>query len=398
MERRILSQVVALLCWSHSILAISPSDNIHDYVANYGIHAESHTIVTEDGYILTAFRLPHPGAKVVMFQHGILSSAWCWIDNEPSLAPALQVYNMGYDVWLTNSRGNTFSRQHKELKPTLSKEFWNFSFADLGRKDVPANINYIISTTHQESLTLIGHSQGTSQVFVALTDPATKDLMKARVNLFVALSPITYMKHQTAKLFDVLTYFGVGTALTDMWPYGAFEWRSLSSMTHAVCVLTGGALCKLTVDTICGISTEDTDGAINNISAHFPAGTSMKSIEHYGQLIQSGGFKDYDYGADENMKVYGSKEPPSFVLGDAAKIPIAMFIGTHDDLGDVKDESRAASELPEESSVFTEFFNDFSHITWIGGNKKSFQAWFPKMQKLMKQYNPLGEDNQVLVV
>ena len=35
-------------------------------------------------------------------------------------------------MWLTNSRGNTFSRNHTTLKPSADKEFWNYTFDDMG--------------------------------------------------------------------------------------------------------------------------------------------------------------------------------------------------------------------------------------------------------------------------
>lgn len=70
---------------------------------------------------------------------------------------------------------------------------------------------------------------------------------------------------------------------------------------------------------------------------HFPSGTSMKTLDHYGQIITSGEMRRYDYGSSHNEKVYGQKVPPTIDLTSISKVPIAMFVGTKDELADVKD-------------------------------------------------------------
>jgi hypothetical protein len=65
-------------------------------------------------------------------------------------------------VWLNNSRGNCFSRDHKYIDPDNDEEFWDFSFHELGKYDLPAVFNYIIEQTGVKQLTYFGHSQGTT--------------------------------------------------------------------------------------------------------------------------------------------------------------------------------------------------------------------------------------------
>merc|ERR1712086_883741 len=84
--------------------AITPADTFTGYVAEQGYNVTQHSVVTADGYILGLFRLPRPGAPVVLLQHGIFVSSWCWIDNHKEYAPAFQLYDRGYDVWMSNSR------------------------------------------------------------------------------------------------------------------------------------------------------------------------------------------------------------------------------------------------------------------------------------------------------
>lgn len=52
----------------------------------------------------------------------------------------------GYDVWLMNTRGNTFSRAH-DLFPVGDSRFWRFSMDHMALSDLPATMNYIKKVT-----------------------------------------------------------------------------------------------------------------------------------------------------------------------------------------------------------------------------------------------------------
>ena len=68
------------------------------------------------------------------------------------------------------------------------------------------------------------------------------------------------------------------------------------------------------------------------------SGGSIKQLLHYAQIMQSGVFKQYDYGSDsKNIEHYGSKTIPIIPLESIKKVPIAMYVGKEDDLGDLID-------------------------------------------------------------
>jgi len=67
--------------------------------------------------------------------------------------------------------------------------------------------------------------------------------------------------------------------------------------------------------------TSDSNPELNHVEGghnymnFFPAGSSLKCLLHYKQLLITGQFARYDHGKEENLKRYGQEEPPKFDLG-----------------------------------------------------------------------------------
>ena len=99
--------------------------------------------------------------------HGLTDSSDTWVLNDENKAPGFMLANKGYDVWLSNSRGNKHSRNHTKYNPDKDKEFWYFTFQHMADYDLPAIFTYINQLTHQK-IHYIGHSQGTMQMHIAL--------------------------------------------------------------------------------------------------------------------------------------------------------------------------------------------------------------------------------------
>ena len=67
--------------------------------------------------------------------------------------------NAGYDVWLGNNRGCVYSRGHKKLNAEKDfKQYYDYSFYELGKYDLPAQIDFVRSITGHDKISYVGHS------------------------------------------------------------------------------------------------------------------------------------------------------------------------------------------------------------------------------------------------
>lgn len=118
---------------------------IEDLVQQYGYKAERHEAQTEDGYILTMFRIYAQNSTnsqlgqrpPVLFQHGWTGSCANWLMNGEQSLPYLAYEQGNLDVWLGNFRGNSYSRGNINYSRSES-EYWDFDISDHSLKDYPA--------------------------------------------------------------------------------------------------------------------------------------------------------------------------------------------------------------------------------------------------------------------
>jgi len=353
-----------------------------EVIARWDYPVEEYQATTRDGYVLTMQRIPGPrfgqaeandGTKPVLFlMHGLMASAYVWLDNPPQNSLAFLAADAGIDVWLGNIRGNTFSREHNKLDPE-EKEYWKFSIDEFAEFDVEATVNRILEVTKQKQLYYAGHSQGTMLMFAkGSEDPE----FGKKIKTFFALAPVTTIGHAE----------GFGRNLAK-WPVRA-ALRKLGGEfmpSNSFMKLVGKYICKLpTIQKLCSNilwMTAGTDTAQLNMTrlpiymAHTPAGTSRHNIAHYGQMIHSGKFQKFDCGSEEkNMAKYKTKEPP---LYDVSKmvIPTVLFTGGKDILADPTD---VAGLIPKLKNIVARIHHpELDHLDYIWGTTSAEKVYKP---------------------
>ena len=65
-------------------------------------------------------------------------------------------------MWIGSNRGTEYSQGHTTLDAAVDeKEYWDFTWAEMGLYDDTANIRKMVEVTGDEKVFYIGYSQGT---------------------------------------------------------------------------------------------------------------------------------------------------------------------------------------------------------------------------------------------
>mmetsp|Transcript_16872 Transcript_16872/g.43067 ORF Transcript_16872/g.43067 Transcript_16872/m.43067 type:complete len:458 (-) Transcript_16872:156-1529(-) len=332
--------------------------DFEQFVHAAGLVPERHFVETEDGFVLALHRvLAHfnrtdPGALPrvpVLLQHGLMedSSIWMMFGNR-SLAFTLAME--GFDVWMGNSRGTVESQTHVRYGRDQT-EYWRFSFEEMGKYDLSANLEYILATTGARRLVYIGQSQGGGQALVGLSlQPALQD----RVQLLVLLAPGAFISPPSHPFIEFIYEWCAHGSFGDMEfvPY-FYEFRTW--LPRSVLSYFGEAIMRWM-----GFVQQPIDGELlSTLYIQTPSGsTSIRNLKHWAQLSQTGEYRQYDNGPEENLRQYGEHPPPRYPL-DTIQTPISLFLGEVDN---VIHFDRSREQIPHR--VLT-IGTNFSHADFV---------------------------------
>lgn len=373
---------------------------VPEIIKHSGYPVEEHEVVTEDGYRLTLHRIPHGmydseksdikvlAKPVVFLQHGLLADSANWVSNGANRSLAFLLADYGFDVWLGNVRGNTYSRKHVTLDPNVDEKFWRYSWQQFSEFDLPAMVNFALKETGNEKLYYIGHSQGTLIMFARLAeDPSFND----KIHQFVALGPVFSLKalksplRHWAHLYETLE--------TGQWMMGGAELlpnseagKWLAPKLHSFMSDNPNARIQSNniLLNIAGFNPDRycTD-RISVYLAHLPAGTSIQNIIHFAQMVATNETCKYKYSTDEeNIKAYGSPYPPKYDLS-LIRTPIALYWGSEDWFAVPDDVLSIVPHL--KSLIRTKEMKGWDHLEFLYGAEAE-DSLYRELAELMKEH------------
>ncbi|XP_076037452.1 lipase member K-like [Oratosquilla oratoria] len=390
-----------------------------------GYPLEVHNVVTEDGYILELFRIPSGrGTRTsgeprqpVLLQHGLLASSSTWVlQEEPEKNLPMLLADDGYDVWLANSRGSEYSQRHFTLA-TDDPRFWQFSFDQMGRFDLPATVDYILEQTPKDDLLFVGFSMG-SRILTAMLNEFPEYNNKIRV--WIGLAATFNLRHVR----------GVHAELSTVAPFlqEALEVKGVHKIDFRQPFIRAGIRLACLWVPLCldlyassgpGVDVNKVGMRVLGLFAYAPVAlpwtpsghgilsfeegrkhaagqeflrvqlnrglsvTSLTNYAHYAQLIRTGQFTKFDFGASKNREVYGQDVPPEY-RPDVVQVPAFLFSGTKDYQAFPEDGASLAASLP--ALVCFEIVRGYNHFDFVTGAHAE-QRIYQRVMDILKAYS-----------
>ncbi|NXO56290.1 LIPM Lipase, partial [Aramus guarauna] len=296
-----------------------------------------------------------PGPRPVAFlQHGLFGEGSIWVTSLDNNSLGFILADAGYDVWIGNSRGNTWSKRHRVLSPKW-EEFWAFSFDEMAKYDLPEIINFVEQKTGQKQLYYISHSQGTTIAFIAFS---TMPQLAQKIKMYFALAPVATVIFVRSPL-KKLAFFS---------DYGLKVCRQIKIVEQKH--LTG---CKESI-----LPPPEQGAALGQVpretGGHHPGEVQVLAWSSRGHpdltlllvLLQldNGALRAYDGGSVYNSLRYRQMGPPHYNVKDM-KVPTAIWSGGVDCLADPQD---VALLLPQvRNLVHHKVIPQWNHLDFILG-------------------------------
>ncbi|PSN46893.1 hypothetical protein C0J52_17567 [Blattella germanica] len=301
-----------------------------DLISNCRCRGEKHHVTTTDGYKLEMHRIQHchpapniKGKPVVLLMHGFFSCSNDFI-LQCNQSLGFKLAELGYDVWLGNVRGSTYSREHVDLHTDIP-DYWNFR----------------------------------------------------RIRVAVALSPIAHLGDTTDKLLKSLAKISeplkevIGkTRDKEVFPH----LNLYSDLALKTCCISEDSCRKFFTATTLKETNNMDASILPQIMCYDPTGSSLGTFSHYLQLINSGKFCMYDWGKDKNLEVYDSVEPPEYPLEEIT-CPVYMIASQKDELATYTNVRRTCEKIGDNCELYVTPDSTLSHSDFLFSRQAPYEIY-----------------------
>lgn len=349
-------------------------------VAN-GYPLEEYKVNTKDGWVLTLYRIPHgknrhntPGKRPVIYlHHGITLSSACFTLFNENESMAYILADAGFDVWLPNTRGNTFARgnyhhSHRDI------EYWYHSMDEYALIDNPAMINKALEVSGAKKLAFVGHSQGCSVGYAML---ASMPEMNEKISVMLQMGPVVFIDFFRAPFLRAMAG-GRAVEFLRLAHSGEFLWyRFLAPFLPQCreywwsegCV---AALNYMFYGPSSFISADDWTVILQT----WPASVSSRNLNHWGQMMVTKElrFQRYDFGTNCsiaqpfeetcNQQKYGSLTPTEYDLSKVTA-PVVIFVAEMDTMSAPEDVAEQRRRLRPGAIVTEIVYQPYGHMDFV---------------------------------
>jgi pimeloyl-ACP methyl ester carboxylesterase len=298
---------------------------VPDLVREAGYPFQEISFATSDSVVLPLHRLPRPAARrVVLFQHGIFDSAFAWVAPGAARGLAYRAFDLGFDVFLGNFRGNPLTKEHNR------PGYWDFCVDEHGQADLAGMVDALVDTKRGEGIdpdnlhiTLVAHSMGGAAAMIYVATRANH-----RIDRLVLLAPAGF---QGTAPFICRLLGPVISAALRVYDFGVIRiWPPVLRLALTKLLedirqssLARSLFVSLVATVLGGPVQEHPFGAIHNLAfMMFQAATSTKCFKQFWQWHRSGLFTSWE-GDINYAESYGN-------IGDG--VDVHLIAGAQDKL------------------------------------------------------------------
>ena len=271
-------------------------------------------VVTEDGYVLSMYRIRHSTLYddtmgPIMWMHGAGMNPTDWIQGFSEDPPMIQQAALGHPVYMLSQRGNSDSLNHTSLDYTVDfEDYFDFGLDEfaIDQKDAAAAM---LNDAGNIKGWYFGYSQGTSQMMAAVATYQSE--MAAAYNRIIMLAPCfgTY----SDDTFDPSTldptkqpdYIYGNLTGQGIWKSGGSNWEDETA-------------------TICANLDQDLCDWASAMDSEIPQ--SIKLGDHWNQMTWNNSFQSYVSDWVDPTNIAGT----AYDMAYLDLLSVSMYVGEND--------------------------------------------------------------------